>query len=136
MAYLAANPQTLLHITPVVAGELASGRSLAARESWEAFIGRFTTLPITPDVTWEFGRISRYLRESGQMIGANDMWIAATAIAHDLPLLTRNEREFRRVPGLTVSSYPRGPGDPRLDDMVSGRRRGTGRCGPRGRAPR
>ena len=37
--------------------------------------------------------------------GANDMWIAATALAHAQPLLTRNAREFARVPGLQVESY-------------------------------
>ena len=41
------------------------------------------------------------LRESGRRLGANDSWIAATAIAHDLPLVTQ-DRDYDGVPGLTV----------------------------------
>ena len=45
------------------------------------------------------------LESSGQMIGAHDLWIAATALVHDFTLATRNEREFRRVPGLRVEVW-------------------------------
>ena len=39
------------------------------------------------------------------LIGTNDLWIAATAVVFDLPLVSRNVVEFRRVPGLHVLSY-------------------------------
>jgi len=39
------------------------------------------------------------------LIGANDLWIAATAITYGKGLVTANEREFTRVPGLRVVSY-------------------------------
>ena len=40
------------------------------------------------------------------MIGANDLWIAAHAIcALNLNLVTNNEREFRRVPGLKIENW-------------------------------
>ena len=42
---------------------------------------------------------------SGQMIGAHDLWIAATALANDCVLATRNIREFKRVPGLQVEVW-------------------------------
>jgi tRNA(fMet)-specific endonuclease VapC len=100
--FLAEHPQALLYVTPTIAGELAAGPSIADRERWETLLSGFITLPITPDVSWEYGRAYRYLRDNDQLIGANDLWIAATAIAHALPLVTRNEREFRRVPGLNV----------------------------------
>ena len=45
-----------------------------------------------------------YLAHSGQLIGAHDLIIAATALAWGHALLTANEREFRRVPGLEVVS--------------------------------
>ena len=43
------------------------------------------------------------------MIGGNDLWIAAAAVAHKVPLVTRNARHYRRVPGLEVAGYAAGP---------------------------
>ncbi len=42
------------------------------------------------------------LANNGKIIGAHDLIIAATAIAHDHALLTTNQEEFNRVPGLKV----------------------------------
>jgi predicted nucleic acid-binding protein len=36
---------------------------------------------------------------------ANDLWIAATALANGMPVVTRNVKHFQRVPGLSVISY-------------------------------
>lgn len=41
------------------------------------------------------------LASKGDMIGIHDSWIAATALHHDLVVVTRNVREFHRVPGLS-----------------------------------
>jgi len=57
------------------------------------------------DVAWKYGQTFRYLRDNGLLIGTNDLWIAATALAYDLPVVTRNRRHFLRVPGLEVSDY-------------------------------
>lgn len=75
------------------------------RPRWEAFIAPFETLPGTPDVCWEYGQTFRYLKANGLLIGANDLWIAATAVAFQKPLVTRNVQEFRRVPRLEVMGY-------------------------------
>jgi tRNA(fMet)-specific endonuclease VapC len=45
------------------------------------------------------------LERRGEVIGRHDMLIAATALAHDATLVTRNTREFRRVIGLRVRSW-------------------------------
>lgn len=47
----------------------------------------------------------RYMEKNGRLIGANDLWIAATALAHDMPLVTANHKDFVRVPGLDVRRY-------------------------------
>ena len=45
------------------------------------------------------------------LIGTNDLWIAATALAHSMPEVTRNSAQFARVPGLDVVAYgPRAGG--------------------------
>jgi tRNA(fMet)-specific endonuclease VapC len=39
------------------------------------------------------------------MIGSNDLWIAAHAVAAGLTLVTNNEKELRRVPGLKIQNW-------------------------------
>lgn len=96
-----------LFITFTVAGELACGSSLSSRERWETFVAPFQVLEATADVCWEYGKAYRHLRDNGCLIGANDLWIAATALASDMPVMTRNEAHYRRVPGLRVQEYGR-----------------------------
>jgi len=45
------------------------------------------------------------LERNGQMIGNDDLWIAAHAKAVGLTLVTNNEKEFRRVRGLKVENW-------------------------------
>lgn len=105
VAFLEHNPDARLYLPFVVAGELAAGASLGDRAKWEAFLGPFFMLGSTPEVWWAYGRTYRYLQQNGQLIGGNDLWIAATALAHQMPVITRNVGHFRRVPGLEVEEY-------------------------------
>jgi tRNA(fMet)-specific endonuclease VapC len=54
-----------------------------------------------------YGEIRLQLEKSGCVIGNNDLWIAAHALALGVPLVTNNEKEFRRVPGLTLQNWIR-----------------------------
>jgi predicted nucleic acid-binding protein len=56
-------------------------------------------------VRWEYGQAYRHLRDNGQLIGTNDLWIAATAVANQMPVVTRNVEHYRRVPRLEVVGY-------------------------------
>jgi tRNA(fMet)-specific endonuclease VapC len=102
---LEAHRDESLYLTFTIAGELACGDSLSARDRWEAFLAPFHVLHSTPAVSWEYGKAFRYLKENGRLIGANDLWIAATALANDMGVMTRNTEHFRRVPGLVVVEY-------------------------------
>ena len=53
----------------------------------------------------DYGSIRAGLASKGEMIGNNDLWIAAHALAAGLTLVTNNEREFRRVRGLKVQNW-------------------------------
>lgn len=75
------------------------------RAKWEAFIRPFRFFGYHDEVAWRFGQIFRELRRKGPLLGANDLWIAAAALANDQPLVTRHADEFRRVAGLEVLSY-------------------------------
>lgn len=54
------------------------------------------------EAAWHYGDQYRSLASQGELIGSNDLWIAATALAHELPLATGNLQEFERVRGLKV----------------------------------
>jgi tRNA(fMet)-specific endonuclease VapC len=52
-----------------------------------------------------YGRIRAELETTGNLIGPNDMLIAAHAVALDVVLVTDNVREMSRVRGLVVLSW-------------------------------
>lgn len=103
--FLEASTAQAFCITPTIAGELACGASLASRAAWESLILPFQILPINSEVSWQYGEIYRHLRDAGQLIGTNDLWIAAAGLANALPVVTRNTDEFRRVPNLQVVGF-------------------------------
>jgi tRNA(fMet)-specific endonuclease VapC len=52
-----------------------------------------------------YGAMRAELEFKGEMIGNNDLWIAAHALAAGFTLVTNNEKEFRRVRGLKVQNW-------------------------------
>lgn len=104
-AFLVSHVGETFHITFTVAGELACGQSAAARKDWERLCAPYPILPWTKEVAWHYGETYRVLAAKGQLIGGNDLWIAATALAHGFGIVTNNTDEFRRVPGLMVEGF-------------------------------
>lgn len=94
-----------LAVTWVTAGELACGPRAADRRTWAQRLARFRLLLPDEETTWRYGRIFRFLQENGLLIEANDLWIAASALVNELPVVTRNGAHFRRVPELEVLEY-------------------------------
>ena len=52
-----------------------------------------------------YGEIRAALEKQGRLIGNNDLWIGAHAMALDVTLATNNEREFKRIAGLSVENW-------------------------------
>lgn len=52
-----------------------------------------------------YGEIRATLERQGHPIGNNDLWIGAHAMALDVTLATNNEREFKRIAGLSVENW-------------------------------
>jgi tRNA(fMet)-specific endonuclease VapC len=52
-----------------------------------------------------YGEIRASLEKRGRLIGNNDLWIGAHAMALDVTLATNNEREFKRIAGLSVENW-------------------------------
>ncbi len=103
--FLAEREGEALYITFTVAGELACGQSAAAHRDWQRLCRPYPVLPWTMDIAWHYGEIYRALAAQGQLIGTNDMWIAATALAHGFGVVTTNQTEFNRVSGLLVETF-------------------------------
>ncbi len=104
-------PQAALHecgISAVVLGELEFGvlnsqRPDANRERLLNFLGTVSVHSLGEDEAMAYASIRRDIKN--QLIGRNDLWIAAHALAQNVPLITNNMREFARVPGLTVNTW-------------------------------
>jgi tRNA(fMet)-specific endonuclease VapC len=103
--FLADHADDELFITFTIAGELACGQSASGQLDWERLCKPYPVLPWTRDISWQYGEIYRALASKGKLIGTNDLWIAATAVVHGMQLVTNNQDEFQRVPGLAVINY-------------------------------
>jgi predicted nucleic acid-binding protein len=66
--------------------------------------GRFPLLPIGEAVARVWSQMRAYLAAGGTRVNVNDMWIAATAAAHEIPVLTQDGdfTPLSGVGGLTV----------------------------------
>jgi tRNA(fMet)-specific endonuclease VapC len=80
------------------------------RSRLTALAQRLPLVGIDYNTTRHYGKIRALLERQGTPIGANDTWIAAQALAIDATLVTDNEREFSRVPGLSLENWLRSQG--------------------------
>jgi tRNA(fMet)-specific endonuclease VapC len=104
-AFLQAHADALMRISIITYGELAEGFAGDEHGSLLDLVRPFEVLELSREAAWCYGRLSRAMRESGARIGDNDLWIAATAAAADMPLVTRDAEHFARVPQLRVVAY-------------------------------
>jgi tRNA(fMet)-specific endonuclease VapC len=97
-------------VSAVTLGELECGVAKSAepernRLALVEFMTPIAVLPYGDAIAPVYGRIRAHLEAKGTPIGSLDTLIAAHALALDLTLVTTNEREFRRVPGLRVVNW-------------------------------
>ena len=64
-----------------------------------------TVLPLDSGVEFKYAELRLKLEKAGTPIGGNDLLIAAHALSTNLIVVTANEREFSRVPELTVENW-------------------------------
>lgn len=78
------------------------------RDHLDAFMEQFTVYYPDESLCDRFVALRVDMESRGRNIGAPDLWIAATALELDCPLISHNARHFEQVPGLELLSV----GDP------------------------
>ncbi|MGH8674515.1 MAG: type II toxin-antitoxin system VapC family toxin [Burkholderiales bacterium] len=86
-------------------GVLGSRDARRRQIQYEQFLVVVQVLPFDLGVSRRAAEVRLGLNRRGETIGPMDTLIAATALAHDATLVTRNEREFGRVQGLKVTNW-------------------------------
>ena len=74
-------------------------------EAIEEFISHLDVLPYDAKASQHYGQIKAALEKKGEIIGENDIHIAAHAISQGLILVSNNLREFKRVPNLAFENW-------------------------------
>jgi tRNA(fMet)-specific endonuclease VapC len=98
-----------LHIPVIALGEYRFGIATSRRRrEYEAWLTRgrafWNVLPVVEETAMHYAAIRQQLKRAGAPLPANDVWIAALAQQHDLPVLSR-DAHFDAVHGLTRFSW-------------------------------
>lgn len=93
-----------IYLSVVVLGELyygarGSGRPVKNAERVDELKGRVTVLGCDEETARVYGELKARLKVRGRMIPSNDLWIAASALQHDLVLVSR-DAHYDAVEGL------------------------------------
>jgi tRNA(fMet)-specific endonuclease VapC len=99
-----------LVMSAITYGELHYGASKSSQrtralEQIEELIRDIPVEDLTSETARAYGEIRAALERQGRLIGNNDLWIGAHAMAMDVTLATNNEREFKRIAGLSVENW-------------------------------
>lgn len=107
-------PHRNILISVITLGELRFGAEKSqSKEKALNVIDEFTSIiqvaELDEDVADHYAQIRQALSSKGQIIGSNDLWLAAHARANNWVMVTNNEKEFLRVDGLRVENWVSNP---------------------------
>jgi tRNA(fMet)-specific endonuclease VapC len=86
-------------------GVSTSSRPAKNRQALAQFVSPLEIAAFDRPATAAYGRLRAVLEKKGQRIGPLDLLIAAHAVSLGVRLVTHNEREFGRVPGLKIEDW-------------------------------
>lgn len=102
-------PLNEIKIPVVVKAELLLGAYKSNRpetlEKTIQFLELFEVIPFSDDMSYTYAKIRKELETKGNKIGANDLFIAASALNKEAILVTHNTREFIRIDGLKLDDW-------------------------------
>jgi len=94
-----------LQISPIAWGEFLAGFEDETHPFVDFARDRLDFVPLEPSVGSVYRENFRLLKTTGNLIGANDLWIGCHALTRKVPLVTRNDSDFKRIPGLILLTY-------------------------------
>jgi len=103
--FLGQHSKAIMLISAVTVGEFAQGFPSQDDPNLQTLLASLEILDIDFETGLLYAACARRLRESGRLIGGNDLWIGCSALRHQVPLVTRNPEHFRRIEGLQVLEY-------------------------------
>ena len=71
-------------------------------ERLEQSLTNYLIIPVDIELCRRWGNLRAQLQAIGKPISPQDAWIAATALRHNLPLVTHNTKDFAEIPGLEI----------------------------------
>ena len=104
-SFLESHADAIAYLPITAYGEFAEGFTNRTDPAFLSMVESFELLLVTREIANTYAKTTRELRAKGRLIGSNDLWIAASAIEKNLPLVTRNILDFSRIPGLELRSY-------------------------------
>jgi tRNA(fMet)-specific endonuclease VapC len=96
---------SVVTVAELLYGVKLSSKPKLATEAFDTFIKHLAVLDWTQEAAEHYADIRADLKRRGEMIGANDLLIAAHARSAKSVLVTNNVREFGRVKGLKVENW-------------------------------
>ena len=99
----------LVALSFITVGELLFG---ARRKNWgqskiDDLNSRLRSVVIVPydiDICRTYADLKTRVQESGKNVACNDLWIAACAVRHSIPLISNNRKHFECIPDLILIS--------------------------------
>jgi tRNA(fMet)-specific endonuclease VapC len=99
----------LLGVSFITVGEILFG---ACRNKWgsaklgqmKARLRSVTIVPYDWAICETYGELKARLQEAGKPVADNDLWIAACAVRHSIPLVSHNRAHFENIPRLALIS--------------------------------
>jgi tRNA(fMet)-specific endonuclease VapC len=86
-------------------GALKSQKKSIVISALDKFLSPFEIIPFSDKEIMTYAKILANLEKDGNVIGPNDLIIAATTLSHEATLITHNTSEFDRVEGLLVEDW-------------------------------
>jgi tRNA(fMet)-specific endonuclease VapC len=86
-------------------GAACSAQAAANHQAIDGFLSGLGVISLDPAIARQFGDVKAVLRAQGQLLEDADLFIATSALAYQLTLVTNNTQHFARIAGLQLENW-------------------------------